>query len=645
MRISNILRVSKPNISVLAACLLLSLLAIAAVWDSILQSSRDLAALKGESRLQRLRSSLLICEQQTADMAFAGRSGTGELRAYAWKAMSENPAIRMMVSSPDGTEESRSPDDYAVLKNTAFLKARDRALESGQQEIAGPFLLADGSTAAAIISPAFTGDGSSTPRGYTASLVDFTVLQKDADFGAITRSGFRYSLYTGSGRGTILAGGDAPGSISAVEQVYSSIDIGGREWHLRIACPYSTQDQFITLGLLLLFIAGSVLASMLAGAAKRLAQVNCTDPLTGILNRRGFDGVLERLSRDRRLRKVFVVAVDLNNFKSFNDRYGHAAGDSLLRSFAGELEKLAGKSGRVSRNGGDEFQIFIRNPAESWLRKLEDFLSVSHFFFHAGARYWFKASGVAAVYPAMGTDFKQLYIKADAALYHSKANRGCGRLSVFTDDMTQEVREQMGFNFSDLAAGTPAGVLICRSERARKILYANSECLSLFGCATMNELMAVSGGTAAGLMENGGADDARQSTAGAEDGLGICRLRGGQGRILAGFSRKAEQEYLGGIIYMLLWREEEFLRIREGLPAAAPAAAGPEARKEAKQRRRRHPSARKGLQAGARVILQMPNHGAGAEGLGSGNRIRRSPCSPSGLAGFAQGAACILRSQ
>lgn len=107
--------------------------------------------------------------------------------------MSENPAIRMMVSSPDGTEESRSPDDYAVLKNTAFLKARDRALESGQQEIAGPFLLADGSTAAAIISPAFTGDGSSTPRGYTASLVDFTVLQKDADFGAITRSGFRYS--------------------------------------------------------------------------------------------------------------------------------------------------------------------------------------------------------------------------------------------------------------------------------------------------------------------------------------------------------------------------------------------------------------------------------------------------------------------
>lgn len=108
MRISNILRVSKPNISVLAACLLLSLLAIAAVWDSILQSSRDLAALKGESRLQRLRSSLLICEQQTADMAFAGRSGTGELRAYACKAMSENPAIRMMVSSPDGTEESRS---------------------------------------------------------------------------------------------------------------------------------------------------------------------------------------------------------------------------------------------------------------------------------------------------------------------------------------------------------------------------------------------------------------------------------------------------------------------------------------------------------------------------------------------------------
>ena len=157
----------------------------------------------------------------------------------------------------------------------------------------------------------------------------------------------------------------------------------------------------------------------------------------------------------------------------------------------------------------------------------------------------------------MGTDFKQLYIKADAALYHSKANRGCGRLSVFTDDMTQEVREQMGFNFSDLAGGMPAAVLIYRNDDERKVMYANRECLELFGCADMKEFLDLSGGSIRNLVHSSDAGwselaMARQQAGAASGQRGyiICRAMANSGveKTLIILSRKMEHEYFGEMV-------------------------------------------------------------------------------------------------
>ena len=112
MRSSRILLLGRPSIPVLAACLMLSLIAIIAVRDSMQQSSRELAELEEETRLQRLRSSLLISDQQAMDMVFPAIKGSGELRKYAQKALSVNPALRLMISLPDGGEEQV----YAYLR-------------------------------------------------------------------------------------------------------------------------------------------------------------------------------------------------------------------------------------------------------------------------------------------------------------------------------------------------------------------------------------------------------------------------------------------------------------------------------------------------------------------------------------------------
>jgi diguanylate cyclase (GGDEF)-like protein len=83
------------------------------------------------------------------------------------------------------------------------------------------------------------------------------------------------------------------------------------------------------------------------------------DPLTGVWNRRGLDErigyEIARHSRERR--RFAVVAIDLDGFKRVNDRFGHGAGDELLRDVAGELSAAVREQDTVARLGGDEFCV------------------------------------------------------------------------------------------------------------------------------------------------------------------------------------------------------------------------------------------------------------------------------------------------
>jgi diguanylate cyclase (GGDEF)-like protein len=92
-----------------------------------------------------------------------------------------------------------------------------------------------------------------------------------------------------------------------------------------------------------------------------LEQLAWTDPLTGLLNRRGFDEELEREdARARRNRTTAaVVLLDVRGLKSVNDTYGHTSGDALLRAVGSALRVCARGSDVAARFGGDEFAALL----------------------------------------------------------------------------------------------------------------------------------------------------------------------------------------------------------------------------------------------------------------------------------------------
>jgi len=96
-------------------------------------------------------------------------------------------------------------------------------------------------------------------------------------------------------------------------------------------------------------------------AHEKLKWFAWRDPLTGLLNRRVMEKVLQReYKRAVRYKTNLTVAfLDLDDFKAVNDRYGHDRGDDLLRYVAGVLEELTRDSDVVSRYAGDEFVIIL----------------------------------------------------------------------------------------------------------------------------------------------------------------------------------------------------------------------------------------------------------------------------------------------
>jgi diguanylate cyclase (GGDEF)-like protein len=151
---------------------------------------------------------------------------------------------------------------------------------------------------------------------------------------------------------------------------------------------------------------------------EELARMSRTDPLTGCLNRRGFEDAANEAVRTAVAHggSLAVVLVDLDGFKQVNDTGGHAAGDAVLRETAARLAAAARPGDLVGRLGGDEFAVLLH-------RVEEDDASAATDRLEAILDDVTRASVGLAVLPKHGTELDALIGWADRRLYDTKLRR------------------------------------------------------------------------------------------------------------------------------------------------------------------------------------------------------------------------------
>ncbi len=167
------------------------------------------------------------------------------------------------------------------------------------------------------------------------------------------------------------------------------------------------------------------------------------DVLTGLPNRAFFRKALEA-ALSRRGDRVAVLCLDLDGFKTVNDKYGHAAGDQLLIEVGRRIKKSLRGTDTVARLGGDEFavvELAVQRPsdASALAKRIIDALTAPFEIF--GQRITCGTSIGIALSPDDGVSTDELLQKSDLALYRSK-NEGRGTYRFFEQDMDARMQER-----------------------------------------------------------------------------------------------------------------------------------------------------------------------------------------------------------
>ena len=291
------------------------------------------------------------------------------------------------------------------------------------------------------------------------------------------------------------------------------------------------------------------------------------DALTHIMNRRGYEQDWPQFMLDHPT--FILISVDINDFKLFNDLFGHHIGDQLLVSLANEFRALIPKDALVARSGGDEFVLLVPGPDEAWMQEADGFFNSTHSFEFEGMTYTYMLSGGFAAYPEQTDSFATLTRMADSALYHAKM-LAKDKFFKYTPEMENDFRVTLGFNARSLAATAPGAMLVFKSEGDHEILFANDLCAELFGYPPVAEFLGANQGLSClvcpedrdrfdrSLTEQAAHPDARRQSS------ATYRLmsRDGSVRTVLAVERMSENDRFGRVFHAVFFDPET---IGEGL--------------------------------------------------------------------------------
>jgi len=215
----------------------------------------------------------------------------------------------------------------------------------------------------------------------------------------------------------------------SVDTEVNHLSNGSNKW-LRMICePFGTD-------IALTFV------DLTAGKAKeqQMESIALSDPLTGVLNRRGFErDASQRLSDSADDATGALLFVDLNDFKVINDSFGHEIGDQLLTIAAERIRKSLRSCDIIGRLGGDEFVALVPDVSEEVANQLARRLTnaLEEPYLIEGKELDCASSIGLALYPENANTLTGLMREADQAMYRAKA-RCRGVTNIDTYDLLEK---------------------------------------------------------------------------------------------------------------------------------------------------------------------------------------------------------------
>lgn len=171
-----------------------------------------------------------------------------------------------------------------------------------------------------------------------------------------------------------------------------------------------------------------------------MERLATTDPLTGLFNRRFFHRAWTEATQQAQEadRPISLLMIDINNFKGYNDHYGHLAGDELLRGVAQILQQQVRGSDVVARYGGDEFVVLMPDTSEAQAQRVKERIERAVATRNALASREQPLVLDIGVESARGTALERLLAKADAAMYQVKESADRRQLRAVVEASEQE---------------------------------------------------------------------------------------------------------------------------------------------------------------------------------------------------------------
>lgn len=565
-----------PVLIFLVGCLVLTVVLYHS-YRSNYKQVRNVTALNAATYAERLQNDMnrgVAITDTLEEIAISENGKIDNFQKVARDLMAD--FIQSIQIAPDGVVTDIYPEagNEAGKIDLMHDESRGEICRYGRDKnivtMQGPFDLKQGGQGIAIRNPVYLegADGSPVFWGFTIVIIRVPEIFTES-IQALTKFGYDYSLTK-----TVSPLSDDTEIVSSSGNIMKNpitfeFEFCGSLFDFEVmpadgwSHGWNVFPQlFLGICVILLLTGLTVVILVIERNRDTLKKMAITDPLTGLLNRKGFDEQLKNVMQGDLHIHCVGIQMDIDDFKFINDMYGHVVGDAALKSLAQDMKDSFGVNAILCRNGGDEFSVILIGTTEEEAKsKIESFTLKPRHITYNGEEHPFYISLGYAEYPKDCDDVSELIRCADMALYAVKLH-GKHSCSPYRSDYKIQNRSQLGFALQDVSKNLPGAFLIYIADpEDDRILFANRELIEFAGCKDFDDFLDYTGQRFKNLIHPDERDSVETSiwkqidakTSGNNDYVRFhFAKKDGSYRPVLDHGRIVENRYYGNVFYVLI---------------------------------------------------------------------------------------------